>query len=256
MTSRTSWSRAPCTRHRLLGGKVAAAVWDTSRQAKTSRRKARANAHPPRKRCRSARFTPTAATSIVMSMSETRRSRGNPSVPETRSRRPHQNSPGSVLPDFTTFVGIWRKSYKASARCTSMGDESTCTTENCKTLRMTRSSLYTSPIVFVRGKGSSLISRERWFSARSEKLLAVNTFERANSVDIFHDDCGHPNLAVVLFRDGFDGTTRDKEILRNPIFDFISVHQIPVFIVQMFESTSVRGPITCFATREGGTSYK
>ena len=36
VTSRTS--RAPFTRHRLLGGKVAAAVWDTSRLTNASRR--------------------------------------------------------------------------------------------------------------------------------------------------------------------------------------------------------------------------
>ena len=40
--------------------------------------------------------------------------------------------PASVLPDLLAFVGIWRKSYKASARCTSMGEETTCTSENCK----------------------------------------------------------------------------------------------------------------------------
>ena len=40
---RSSSSRAPFTRHRLLGATVAAAVLDTSRQANASRRNARAN---------------------------------------------------------------------------------------------------------------------------------------------------------------------------------------------------------------------
>ena len=68
-----------------------------------------------------------AQISIVTSMIEKRRSRGNPSVPETPSSRPHQNSPETVLPDLPAIVGIWKKSYKASARCTSMGYETRCT---------------------------------------------------------------------------------------------------------------------------------
>ena len=83
---------------------------------------------------------PLTPTSIVTSMSETGRSRGSPSVPETPSNRPPQNSPESVLLDLPACVSFWRKSYKASACCTSMGDETRCTFENCKTLRMTRSS--------------------------------------------------------------------------------------------------------------------
>ena len=75
---------------------------------------------PPSQKALSVRLTPTAATSIVMSMSETQRSRGNPSVPETPSRHPLQNSPTSARPDLRAFVGIWKKSRKASARCTSM----------------------------------------------------------------------------------------------------------------------------------------
>ena len=149
---------------------MAAAVQETSRQANASRGKARANANPPRRRCKGVRCTPTAAISIVTSMSESRRSRGNPNVPETSTRRPLQNSPASVLLDLPAFVGTWRKSYKASARCTSMGDESTCTSEHCKTLRMTRSSVYTSPIVFARGKGSPLINWDRSFNAHAASI--------------------------------------------------------------------------------------
>ena len=37
----------------------------------------RVNAPPPRKRCKSVRFTPTAAINIVVSISDTRRSRAN-----------------------------------------------------------------------------------------------------------------------------------------------------------------------------------
>ena len=129
-------------------------------------RKARANAHPPRRRCRSVRFTPTAATSIVTSTSETRRPRGIRVCLQHRTGG-LSRTPESVLPDLPTFVGIWRKSFQASAHCTSMGDESTRTSENCKILRMTRSSMYTSPIVFMRGQGSPLINRDRSFSARA-----------------------------------------------------------------------------------------
>ena len=74
-------------------------------------------------------------------------------------------------------------------------------------LRMARSSMKTSPIVFVRGKGSPLISTERSVRAQRD-FSAENTFERVYSVDISHDDCGHHNPAVVLFRDGFGGSTR------------------------------------------------
>ena len=68
--------------------------------------------------------------------------RGNQRVSATPRFHP-QNSPASVLPDLPAFLGIWRKSYNASARCTSMGDEATCTSENRKTRRMTTSSIYT-----------------------------------------------------------------------------------------------------------------
>ena len=105
VTSRSSAS-PPFNRHRLHGGKVAAALQDTSRLANSSRRKARANAEPPRRRRKSARFAPTAAISIVMSMSENQRSRGNPSAPETPSKRPPQISPECALPDLPAFVGI------------------------------------------------------------------------------------------------------------------------------------------------------
>ena len=103
VTSRSSSTRAPFSRHRLLGGNEVAAVQDTSKLAKTSRRKARAN---------SFRFSPMAEISNVTSMSETRRSRGNPSVPETPSSRPLQNPPASVLPDLPAFVGIRRNHTK------------------------------------------------------------------------------------------------------------------------------------------------
>ena len=111
VTRRSSSNRAPFTRHHRPGSKAVAAVLATSRQANASRRKARANAHPPRRRCR-------------------KTARAKLGVPEGLRECLQR-----------------RKSYKAPARCTSMGDEPTCTSENCKTLRSTRSSLYTSPIV-------------------------------------------------------------------------------------------------------------
>ena len=123
VTSGSSSSRAPFSQHRLLGGNEVTSVWDTSRLANTSLRRARANAHPPRRRRNRVRFTPIAEISIVTSVSETRHSRGSPSVSETPSSRPPQISPECVLPDVPAFVSISRKSYEASARCTSMGDE-------------------------------------------------------------------------------------------------------------------------------------
>ena len=154
--------------------------------------------HPPKRRRNWDRFTPTAEISIVTSMSETQRSMENPSVPETPSGRPPQNSPQSALPDLPAFVSIWRNSYKASARCTSMGDGIRCTCENCRTLRMTRSSIYTSPIVFGRGERRSSDQQGPFMqSTRSEQLSAVNTFERVHCVDVSHDNRSHPNLAVL-----------------------------------------------------------
>ena len=49
-------------------------------------------------RCKIVRFTPTAAITIVVSMSESGHSTGNPSVPEMPSTRFTRNSPESVLP--------------------------------------------------------------------------------------------------------------------------------------------------------------
>ena len=73
-------------------------------------------------------------------------------------------------PDLPAFVGIWKKSFEASARGTSMGDESTCTSENCKTLRMTRSSMW---------EGESFDQQGSFFQgARSEQLSAMSPFER------------------------------------------------------------------------------
>ena len=106
VTSRNSSSRAPFTGHRLLGGKVAAAMQDKSRLANTSCRKVRANAHPLRRRRNNVRFTSIAESSIVTSMSETLRSRGSPSAPETPSRRPSQNSPESVPPDIARICRL------------------------------------------------------------------------------------------------------------------------------------------------------
>ena len=123
----------------------------------------------PEGTARTSDLRPQQRPDIVMSMSETQRSKGNPSVPETPSTRPPQNSPASVLPDLPVFVGINRKSCKVSARCTAMGNESACSTENYKTLRMTKSSLHTSPIVLVHGKGSPVISKDRSFRARAAR---------------------------------------------------------------------------------------
>ena len=43
---------------------------------------------------------------------------------------------------------------------------------------------------------------------------------------------------MVLIGNGFDGSARSEEILRNPTFDFISINHIQVLIVPMFEPTS------------------
>ena len=111
----------------------------TSILAKTSRRKVRANAHPPRRRCRSVR----------QHRDETRGSRGNLRVPEMPSRRPLQNSPGSVLPDLHV-----RKPQN---------------TENDKVVNVHVSTL-------VRGKGESSDQQGSFVQcARSEQLSAVST---------------------------------------------------------------------------------
>ena len=91
--SKNTSSRAPFTWQRVQRGGLAAATKDTSRLANTSRLDARVNAQPPRKRCKSVRFTPTAAINIVVSTSDTRRSRENPSLPEMPPTRPPPYSP-------------------------------------------------------------------------------------------------------------------------------------------------------------------
>ena len=124
---------------------------------------AKAKTYPFRRHRRNIRLRPMAATNIVTSMSAIRPSKRGPSVPETPARRPSQSSSESVLPHLPIFVGIWRESLKSPARCISKGDESTCTSENCKAPRTTRSSMHTSPVVFVRGKEGPLIDKERSF---------------------------------------------------------------------------------------------
>ena len=51
----------------------------------------------------------------------------------------------------------------------------------------------------------------------------MSTLERVYSIDIIHDHPGHADLAVVLLKDEFDGSTHFKEILRNPTLNPISV---------------------------------
>ena len=76
-------------------------------------------------------------------------------------------------------------------------------------------------------------------NVRSEQLAIVGgALERAAGDDIPDDNCGHPNLTVILSGDGFDGSACIKEILRNPTPEFRIIHQIPVFTVQMFVPTS------------------
>ena len=58
VTCRSSSSRAPFSRHRLLGAMRWASISNTSRLANTSRREARANALPPKSRRIRVRFTP------------------------------------------------------------------------------------------------------------------------------------------------------------------------------------------------------
>ena len=101
-----------------------------------------------------------------------------PSVPET---------PENVRPGLFAFVSIWRKSYTALARCTSMGGESMCTSTNCKTLETT------SPVVFVRGKGSPLPNKDRSFNCPRWVHPSVSKVERSvplNSVRVVLLDYG------------------------------------------------------------------
>ena len=138
-----------------------------------------------------------------------------------------------------------------------MGDELRCTFENCKTLRMKRSSIYTPPIVFVRGKGSPLISRDR-SCTRSEQSSAVSTFERVHCIDLSHDNFSHPNLASNLI----------QRQVRTEVHVSLRSCEIQLSISSVstksrFSSSSkcsshlrgMRGPITCFVTREGRTSF-
>ena len=96
VTRRSSSNRAPFTRHRLHGARVAG--------------------HVEAGEC---------------SSPESEGERGV--LPKTHPRVYCQTLPA--------FVSSRRKSYKASARCASVADEPTCTSENCRTLRMTRSSM-------------------------------------------------------------------------------------------------------------------
>ena len=128
-----------------------------------------------------------------------------PRVPETPSKLPLPNSSASVLPDLPACVGLWKKLCKASARCTSMDDETTCTSEVINENVSNR----------LRARARQSSEQQRTFvrCTRSEILSAVSTLKRASRIDMSHDDRGHADLAVVLFRDGLDGSTRFEEIL-------------------------------------------
>ena len=104
-----------------------------------------------------------------------------------------------------------------------MGDEATYTSENCKTLSDKVSNVFVSNRLCAREGESSDQQGSFVQCACSEQLSAVNTFKRVYGVDISHENCGHPNLAVVKFRDGIN---------------FISINHIRVLIVQVFEPTS------------------
>ena len=133
-----------------------------------SRRNARENAHPPRRRWRSVRFAPAPATSIVMSTSKTRRSRGKPRVSATPSRRPPQNSSVSVLPDLPHSLAFGRSRVEHRHAALQWATKRHARLKIVKkTLRMTRLSTFSSPIVFVCGKGSPRINRDRSFNARA-----------------------------------------------------------------------------------------
>ena len=115
-----------------------------------------------------------------------------------------------------------------------MGDGSTCTSEK---LQSTENDKVINVHISDRPRARERESSDQQGSfiqcASSEKLSTMNGLERVYSIDISHDYRGHADLAVVLLRDGFDGT-RFEEILRNPTFDFVSVNHIPAFVIKSF----------------------
>ena len=153
---------------------------DTSWLASTSGRKARENAHPPGRRCKSVRLRPTAATGIEMSMSDTRRARGNTSVPVTPSRRPPQNSPASVLPDLPAFCGHLQEVVQSivalhvDGRRIGMyvGELQNAEDDEVTNVDFTDR-------LFVRGKESPLISKDRSCNARAQRAVAGGEHTRA-----------------------------------------------------------------------------
>ena len=180
-----------------------------------SRRNARENAHPPRRRWRSVRFAPAPATSIVMSTSKTRRSRGKPRVSATPSRRPPQNSSVSVLPDLPHSLAFGRSRvehrHAALQWATKRHARQKIVKKNTENDKIVNVFIPNRLCVW---EGKSPDQQGSFIQcARSGQLSAVSTFECVYGVDISHDDCGHPNLTVVYFRDVFEGGTRLEEIL-------------------------------------------
>ena len=171
-------------------------------------------------------------------------------MPGTASRRPPHNSPESVVPDLTAFLGIWRKSKRASARWTSMGNESTRTSENCKTLKV-----HVSNRLCAREVESSDQQGPFVRCARSEQLSAVSAFERVHAIDVSHDNCSHADLAIVFLRDGFVGRTLFRETLCNPTCDVIRTKHMSA--LRWWTPTAMRGcGWTLRKARTGGTSTR
>ena len=128
---------------------------------------------------------------------------------------PPQNSPESVLPDLPAFVGICKKLYRASARCTSMGDASRCTFGQLQNAGDDKivDTMYTSPIVFVRGKRKCSVQQGWNVQSTAQRTIV----------------CGKHTPSV-------------KTTLTSPMttLDFTSTDHIRVLIVQMFEPTPGR----------------
>ena len=188
----SSSSSAPLTRHRLRGARDAAAELATWRQANASRRK--------RRRWRNVQFAPVTATSIVMSMSETRRSKGKPRVLVTPSRCPPQNSPVSVL----------------SAR-----------------LARIRGHLQE----VVHSVGTSHFNGQR----SSMHVWKLQNAENDEIVNVYI-----PNRLAGWGVHGLVSSIRSARVQHIPFSSSKCSSQL----------WGMRGTMTCFLTREGGTSYR
>ena len=232
MTSRSSSCRAPFSRHRLLGGKGGGC---RVRHIET----------------REYFFVGKRGRLPTSQKALHKRPIYVYSSDEHRDEHERYSASELTCPHSSAFGGNRTKHWRAGLRWATIRH---ARLRIAKTLRMTRSSMWTSPIVFVRGKGSPLISKDR---SAQRASVGGEHIRRVDCIDIPQENCGHPDLAAVLLRRRARRKHTFLGDLPKPNTRFRQCRAHPAFHRPKYSSQLrvMRGQITCFATREEGRNF-